>query len=184
MKAVNVYYCPDDPTKASGSNLPISYAMAVDEFPSNNGPLGAQTLTPTVVAQLNAPALSVALFEEQGGLSTLQPGETQSGTASGKAAISGSGGSYATGPLPGVLGSVPATAAPVHTGGANYLLWDGHVKYVTAKQVSPGHNASSPTNPQTNNTYATGTGCMDNSNADSGGTCNHPNTAIITWGYV
>ena len=46
-----------------------------------------------------------------------------------------------------------------HPNGANYLLADGHVKFLMASQVSPGVNAnpSSPTSNAVGSTYAAGT---------------------------
>lgn len=70
----------------------------------------------------------------------------------------------------GTIGNPPTTpwnnqggfvqAAARHTGGANYALADGHVKFLRGSSISPGYsNTSGPTFPQgSNGNNACGTG--------------------------
>ena len=43
-----------------------------------------------------------------------------------------------------------------HTNAANYLFFDGHVKWMNGTSVSPGKNAATPTSPQTTVTGTVG----------------------------
>jgi prepilin-type N-terminal cleavage/methylation domain-containing protein/prepilin-type processing-associated H-X9-DG protein len=66
---------------------------------------------------------------------------------------------YATGILNGITvdtGSFLARDGR-HTGGANYVMADGHAKFLRPTQVSPGHSATAANNPQVNNSTAAGT---------------------------
>jgi prepilin-type N-terminal cleavage/methylation domain-containing protein/prepilin-type processing-associated H-X9-DG protein len=66
---------------------------------------------------------------------------------------------YATGIFNGITqntGSFTGTDGR-HTGGANYVMADGHAKFLRPTQVSPGHNAGAASNPQVNNSTAAGT---------------------------
>jgi len=55
-------------------------------------------------------------------------------------------------------------ATGLHTDGSNFLLGDGHVKFLRASAVSAGENAASSTNPENtpNNGQAAGTGSLYN----------------------
>ena len=141
VKSTGVYKCPDDSTAVNGNLVPVSYAM------------NASTAN-TSLAQFNAPASTVSLTEITGSQANItDPLET--GTPAASAADFGdniitskwdhTGGScptcgsttnlpnYATGPVPSTHGS----AAPLarHTDGANYLLLDGHVKWLRGSQI-------------------------------------------------
>lgn len=67
---------------------------------------------------------------------------------------------YATGLLNGIVanaGSFVAVAGR-HQGGANYVMADGHAKYIKPAFVSPGYNAANETDKQVNDNAAAGTG--------------------------
>jgi prepilin-type processing-associated H-X9-DG protein len=95
-------------------------------------------------------------------------------------------GQYATGSDPIKPINVIA-GGPVHTGAANYLASDGHVKWLMSSRISGGDNAANINNAEQapaggNPTNASGTGCLDNTAADDGSlTCNHPGTAVLTF---
>ena len=68
---------------------------------------------------------------------------------------------YATGYMngvsaPNILGSYISPTGR-HTDGANYVMADGHAKWLRASTVSPGYNAPSATAKQVNNNTAAGT---------------------------
>jgi len=205
LKSVALFQCPDDKTPQAVSaagvpEYPISYAMAQADLPCCNATVttSAGTSTnppePTSISQFTAPASSVCLVEEEGAWA--DPTDSQGPETT---SPSGSGWSYlnyatcftnacnfATGSLPGTNSGV--SIAGVHSGGSNYLCWDGHVKWLLPNQVSPGGNYASPNYPEafTGNRFASGTQCLDNLQADSGNTtsCPHPNTAVITFSFL
>ena len=168
VKSTGVYKCPDDPT-ANATNLeghnetdvPVSYGM--------NSNLGGANL-----AQMNASASTVLLFETQGAQADITNPTNDSGVGAGPppglyASPSGSGGDSAilAGYLDwsrnakyvcGVSNTIgmgnPARADtgflanPVHTGAANFAFADGHVKYLHGNQISAGRSATVTTDNQ------------------------------------
>ena len=66
---------------------------------------------------------------------------------------------YATGYLNGVTLNLGQYSGPLgrHNGGSNYVMCDGHAKFLLPSRVSPGYNALHPTDKQINNSYAAGT---------------------------
>ena len=82
-------------------------------------------------------------------------------SANGAGAVSSDGYlKYATGYLNGVTQNLGTYVAPTgrHNGGANYVMADGHAKYLLPGNVSPGINAAKETDKQVNNSIAAGTG--------------------------
>ena len=74
---------------------------------------------------------------------------------------------YATGVLNGITQNLGAFMGPDgrHAPGANYVMADGHAKYLRPESVSPGSNAADQTDKQVNNTTAAGTsGTLDGTN--------------------
>jgi prepilin-type N-terminal cleavage/methylation domain-containing protein/prepilin-type processing-associated H-X9-DG protein len=200
VKSTAAYHCPDDlilpvnensgPAGASEPNYPMSYCFDIADLPADNMPSGQSSTSPTSMSAFSSPSLSITMCEISGSeadptdASGVQP-EVASPTCSGKSAVHNGYGtaSYATGTLPGTAG-LAYTVAAQHSGGSNYLLWDGHVKWLTSQQISPGLDPSGPNVAQTDGNYASGTGCMDNLVADSGNAgCPHPYAAIATWSY-
>lgn len=159
----NVFRCPDDPTDASAqtSFFPISYAM--------NSNLRAESLS-----SFNAPASTVLCFEVQGFAARLSdvnegdspvgyaevnatpPTGTQAGTADQRR--------YATGNVGGHLPTsslIPSRGGVPHSGGADYVAVDGHVKHLPPAAISSGPTAASPNDYQDQNgSEAAGTGNM------------------------
>jgi prepilin-type N-terminal cleavage/methylation domain-containing protein/prepilin-type processing-associated H-X9-DG protein len=186
IKSVGVFKCPDDPT-TNGLNgtevlYPISYGMPKASMPQDNGANGGALGGPTPISIMSSPSLSVALYEVNGATcDPTNPLETGSPSGSGKSGLTQ--GSYVTGNMAGsgdVMGSVPG----IHTGDANYLCWDGHVKAVTPGKVCAGLNPSTTGQAFISGNQATGTGCMDVAAADSGGACNNPGTASLTFSIL
>ncbi len=66
---------------------------------------------------------------------------------------------YATGYLNGVAANLGQFTGPMgrHNGGANYVMCDGHAKFLLPSKVSPGFNAATPTDKQVNDSTAAGT---------------------------
>jgi prepilin-type N-terminal cleavage/methylation domain-containing protein/prepilin-type processing-associated H-X9-DG protein len=153
-KATGLYKCPDDSTSQTneagyGEVYPISYGVN-SNFDSSG--------TATTIALMGAPASTVLLFEVTGVLADpttnpLSQTANQDGDAAGDGfdslyvAKGDAGANYATG----VLGDNQDQGAnggntPQHSkNGANYLLGDGHVKFLRPGQVSPGTNAAAAT---------------------------------------
>ena len=169
VKSTGVYKCPDDPT-ANATNLegnnepdvPVSYGM--------NSNLGGANL-----AQVNASASTVLLFETEGAQADITNPNNDAGLTQGiYASPSGNGGDSAV--LAGYLdwsknakyvcgvsstvgmgnpsrantspGTGPYLATPVHTGAANFAFADGHVKYLHGNQISAGRSATATTDNQ------------------------------------
>ena len=176
-KSTGVFVCPDDSTAASAGLQPISYALnrnfaganlgAYKNVNGGNAPYPVLTLS-----QFNAPASTVLLLEVQDSAtsSLSDPAEVGSPTTNSllfddNASYSGR---YSTGVFPGRSVTMPvstatnlpghmanaAAATGRHTDGANYLLADGHVKWLRPSAVSAGNNANQTTDAQDASTTA------------------------------
>ena len=175
-KSTGLYKCPDDSTATNTTTtppqVPISYAYNCNIPALNpaNGIGGA-------LSAFNSPAKTVLLFECTG--VTADPTNPQEVSSSGDyLAYQDSLDCYAPGgPAKGVgnpvTGSMTQTGSPtltfskqaVHSGGSNFLLADGHVKWLRGTQVSPGQKAANATDPQGGggNTY-NAAGTQDSTN--------------------
>jgi prepilin-type N-terminal cleavage/methylation domain-containing protein/prepilin-type processing-associated H-X9-DG protein len=175
VKSTGVYTCPDDPTNPVSANgvtaIPVSYSM--------NGALSTQSNNgnqPVSQSSFNAPASTVLLLETIG--TTVQvtvPDEGSanyttkpmsgylSGVADGEY-VSGSWANNAPAQLyaTGNIGGRTETGTAAHTGGANYLAADGHVKWLQPNSVSSGWLATNSTDYQNQqwNAEAAGTANM------------------------
>ncbi len=168
VKAKAAYTCPDDLTTPTGNNVLISYVMnrcAID-VPTLLGQgvygIGGQT------SKLNAPALTVCLFEG----ANIYGDPTNVAESDSQASIGAGGSNYPTdvygsdyigqegflntlwedtGLFNGRLtptastttlygGFDPAFLAGRHTQGSNFMMFDGHVKWLRGTQVSTGPN--------------------------------------------
>ncbi len=156
-KSTQLYKCPDDATDNLG------YAANEDALPGQ----GKGT-----IASENAPASTILIFEISGGNATgidvTNTADTTSATGNGTGNGAGFSG-YDTGKMQDKWGGTLDNSFQTgrHTDGSNYLLCDGHVKYLKAAAVSAGWIANSPTyaglgNPSNPNsgTNAAGTGSM------------------------
>ena len=176
VKSTGVYKCPDDSTPISNNaqglgdiDYPISYGLN-GNLTKRNTWVGPQVNT---LASLNAPANTVQVFEIVG----LQaPVDGNKGAIEGQSVVAcgadagGDGGfdpgttsqlHYATGQLgnpPRITGSTTYEniKSGRHTDASNFLLADGHVKWLRGTSVSSGPNANTSTDAQ-NNDQAAGT---------------------------
>jgi prepilin-type processing-associated H-X9-DG protein len=92
----------------------------------------------------------------------------------------GQNGAYATGTPIGQSGMTVFSSAPngIHTDGSNYLVCDGHVKWLKAALISPGKDAATATTPESDaNHKAAGTSYMN----VSGGA---QNSAVLTMSKI
>ncbi|MGI4787699.1 MAG: prepilin-type N-terminal cleavage/methylation domain-containing protein [Janthinobacterium lividum] len=194
VKSVPVFKCPDDSTQGQGSSYGLNSNVVI---PSSTTPTGCgdPNAHPNGVslAQFNAPASTVLLFEVTGNYDAGNPlditTEAQNGgtcngspagygtgydydpNGTGDTAVTGSTSGdghlkYATGYFPGIPAANQVHyAAPTgrHTDGANYLMADNHAKFFRPSAISPGSNAASAT-AQSNSGQAAGTsGTLANS---------------------
>jgi prepilin-type N-terminal cleavage/methylation domain-containing protein/prepilin-type processing-associated H-X9-DG protein len=157
VKSKAVYACPDDSLPAStisyGFNLDIPYATTIAGFTK-----------PYAVPQFTSPAKTVLLFEVSNTVATdpsvylstaaLPPTDpTGNGLCNtwghdlvyNTGWLGGTGPAYTNGCTVGTSQYNYAAITGRHTNGSNFLLADGHVKWMMGSSVSPGSAASSPT---------------------------------------
>ncbi|MDR3708981.1 MAG: DUF1559 domain-containing protein [Capsulimonadaceae bacterium] len=178
VKSTKAFICPSD-TFAQAS---CSYGINGNMVPLCCGYNGsaAEPPAPWPISKFTAPAKTIALFEVTGSgpfdissPSYLQPGNTSSAVGfglGGQYQMQGTGcdcGSgtptlaYATGLYPFLLayssGTYSTDFAPNarHQLGSNYLLADGHAKWLRPELVSPGYNPVTASSPPAFNQTAT-----------------------------
>ena len=166
VKSTGVYQCPDDPT-AIARNLnglgetdyPVSYGMNTNLDGGQPGGALAGQATPSSTVLLvevqgaQADLLSVADDSTTAG--SASPGVDGGDTSNGYIDYNCSG-TYATGPSADVgLGNPPRTGPTYqrlgparHTDGSNFVLADGHVKFLRPSAVSPGYANTNSQNDQ------------------------------------
>ncbi len=147
-KSTGIYCCPDDSTPIALPAVPVSYAY--------NLFIGVRDANPNyymagVMARLTAPAKTVLLLEVSEVTTTVSDPQEQPQGADYSAVTNGvqtcvqdgacgeEDGAFATGVMGGrsaVLGQLYVT--PRHAGAANFLLADGHVKWLSGSRVSTG----------------------------------------------
>ena len=160
LKTRGVFSCPDDVTTVAkdpcgnGANqVPLTYVYNFDAL-STSESNGA----PAILSEYTMPAVTVLLLEGDGTIGdpslyvsagSGEPGNTFTGTGPpyGNSTVNldesgcGSGWptwSLATGPLGGHAYAYWNWPAGVHNGGSEFLLADGHVKWLLPTQVSSG----------------------------------------------
>ena len=154
VKSTGVYICPDDSTVPTAPKTTVTYVY--------NYNIGRGTAYPIVQAGLpdfKSPAKTVLLLEgAEDNANVSDPTETDSLSTEGYY-LEGHGSIYING-LPayafatGYLGSRGqfsgeyTTPTGRHSDGANYLLADGHVKWLRGSQISSGYTALNETDPQ------------------------------------
>ena len=180
VKSTGVYKCPDDSAASLAVN-PSATSYAVNQglyYPLNNYAGHASITT------MNAPASTVLLFEISNGpvfdltnqLENQSPwgngwdggNNIAAGTGTGVGGTPTNISLYATGFMAGgsaAAGGATCFPSPTgrHTDGANYLMNDGHVKWLRGVAVSPGLAAPTATSPQSGNAgpyNADGTGAL------------------------
>ena len=154
VKSTGVFKCPDDSTPVSGVLVPISYAFNTNLDGGLPGGALSGDSSPAVTVQLSeavgAQADITNSSSENGAISSWTSNASSPGTDGGDSNsgwIDQSNGAYND---TGVMGNPPNTkgknsnSGGRHTGGANYTLADGHVKYLRPISVSPGSAAINP----------------------------------------
>ncbi len=150
VKSTAVYTCPDDLFVSPNPSATVASYFCNEWLAGYNGS-GTSQYPPIVASQVTSPSLTVELAECTG--SVFANNETDySAMTDG---YTGYGSMY--GPTTGYLGAPEYTAGETivagttngihagrHTGGSNYLAFDGHVKWLIGTQVSPGRALSNP----------------------------------------
>ncbi len=169
VKSDGVYHCPDD----SAFSGKISYA--INQNLTDNG--GSTVGSPLSLASANSPSNTVLIAETQAcDTTSVLPSQDVNGYGP---AVDGLGYTNANGGLNNIAGTCTlyhtgnfagTTGYPtaIHTDGANYLLADGHVKWLRPSAVSPGFNAAAQTDDQTTNGNAPPTGKAAGTQKSSG----------------
>ena len=160
VKATGVYKCPDDSTAPNGTApvyYPVSYGYnrSLCPNPRNNGNTGVFN----AISTWNSPASTVMLWEIVGNTAdvtnTMERDSMCShlqypNAGSNDSWQNGNGGNNDTGRNVG--GLTPNVSSQSLTGrhsdASNWLLCDGHVKWLRDVAVSPGDNADRATDPQ------------------------------------
>ena len=174
-KSTGLYKCPDDSTSSTTSgDVPISYAFNLSVTRTDNTPLNVTNAIGGALSKLNSPANTVLLVECSG--VAAQPQTTAARDTAiaalgfNSASTEGyniyiapgaiAGGRLQTGFMGGDSGVLSngayAAITGWHSDGSNFLLSDGHVKWLRGSQVSYGNPAINSTDPQAV-TYAEGT---------------------------
>ena len=158
IKSAGVYDCPDDTTAINGTSVPVSYGYNINLNWTGNGYGPA-----TMIAGLHSPARQVMLFELSGvTVLVTNPGESSSQVGSGTSGQTwGGGGTYVTGVMGGRSGNFGGTPRHGNNTGSNFLMCDGHVKFLQPNAVSSGWTQGVLTQPQDNNASTAGVnGCF------------------------
>ncbi|HEY3331141.1 MAG TPA: DUF1559 domain-containing protein [Capsulimonadaceae bacterium] len=128
VKTPNMFLCPNDTYK------PLDPTHQVMSYAENTN-LG---YTPISASQFGSTTVSVLAFEWTGGYTLITPGETGSPFGTGATATEANNVNWVQG-----NGTGPATIRHANTG-SNYLLADGHVKFLVPEKVSHGFNQVPP----------------------------------------
>jgi len=166
VKSAGVFSCPDDatgPMVGGVTNVQkISYAFNGSLYDNDEiDAYYAGTQTYGNLSEYNSPSNTVELFE----VANVQSGtdwntDLDDSSPSGMGAPSkwcggdvlsnSCAGQYATGAIAGYTGlnNIPPGTAGRHTGGANYLAIDGHVKWLMPNSVSGGYVAKTSATPE------------------------------------
>ena len=163
VKSAGLFACPDDPTSAitytTTPLTPVSYLynsnlthQAQTGAPNWDFPTGVNN------AKLTAPTNIVMLFEQQGMVAPVTVNPEPANLVFGRNSGASNGvfgdciNKFATGYLggngstPGYIGASTWTGPTgIHTDGSNYLLADGHVKWLKGEKVSSGSDAPTST---------------------------------------
>lgn len=155
VKSGGVFACPDDTFVPPAGGSVISYAYN-DDIAAGGGGFAGLTIN-GAVSKLTSPPMTVLLCEFQlnaGGQPVVftNPAEIQSPGTNGENETSGNEGVFPTGYLGASQGQLDACHADWyttarHSGNANFLLADGHVKWLNSSHVSSGYAASTPSSP-------------------------------------
>jgi prepilin-type processing-associated H-X9-DG protein len=161
VKSSNVFTCPDDTTNLqNGYPVALSYAYNLNAATYNSG-MGC------AISKFSSVAVTVNLAEVTGNSCRIdycyQPTNAAlSATGNGYSLSSTPNGCwngvvhYVTGYMQGIGANTGAGCSAaqgntgpsgIHSNGSNYLLMDGHIKWLLGANVSPGWDAPSPAAP-------------------------------------
>ena len=174
VKSTGVYKCPDDSTAVNGLLVPISYGFNRNLDGSQAGGALANDSSPAVTvllcevigaqANITTPNMENEAAYGVGDYNAIPASPGTNGGDTGGGWIDQSSNAYND---TGIMGNPPDThgknsnSGGRHTGGSNFTLADGHVKYLRAISVSPSNAATAPGNDQDPNfNNAAGTGFM------------------------
>ena len=162
-KSTGLYKCPDDSTAVTASGLvPSSYGY------NRNLTTAAYVATGNALSALSAPANTVLLFEVIGnvanvsntpGIAANDPGHTvgpdidsyasEGGDSGGNGAADAYAGQDDTGQMGNrAVSNASKNVTGRHTDGSNFLMTDGHVKWLRGSAISDGDSAAQATDPQ------------------------------------
>lgn len=162
VKSTGIYSCPDD----SGVSPKVSYEMN-SNCASINDSIVASTSNTVLLWENQDAAIadSDTMLQTGNGTSAADWNTTptpNTGSMAGdgfNTSWTGEIGPLATTSGPGNIGSCNdgGSSPTIHDPGANYLGFDGHVKFLRPEKVSPGPNAALSTNAGTCGSVASGT---------------------------
>ncbi len=155
VKSTQIFVCPSDSFSSTLPDSTVSYAYNL-VFARSNGQGAAGR-----ISAMTSPVKSVLLFEcaqvparpaNVSDASAAYGNYSPTGEGFGLYCFNnyGSGGKYATGAIGGFLGSSFLPTGR-HMEGANYLMGDGHVKWLRGDAVSRGNLATNSTDAQGSN---------------------------------
>ena len=155
VKATGVFKCPDDssgPSTDTPPKQPVSYGysrcLASNPRNGNSG---------IALSSWNSPASTVMLWEIRNNKADMTNVNEHDSFCShlqfpnsnpGDNWPNGNGGDNDTGTNVGGVPTNAVSATGRHTDSSNWLLCDGHVKWLHSSAVSPGENAQNATDPQ------------------------------------
>ena len=180
VKSTALYHCPDDPTPdgtnpAGATTYPVSYGFSEGLAGASLASLGSDTRS-VLLCEVVGVATDPTMLGTAGNVSSGDFGSVASdGNPQGWSGLTGR---FATGVMSGApsqIGSANSdydAAMGRHTDGSNFLLADGHAKWLRSTSVSTGGNDSSGDGTQCNS-FTSGT--VDGSAAQTG--CSAPNFA-------
>jgi len=155
VKSTGLYKCPDDSFSASGTWggnwVTESYGYNYNQAKNNTDGSAADRASVSM-ATAAAPASTVELFEvtntaldSTGTIANDWTSMASVGCAPWQQGV----GNQVTGPLGGQPNyTASGGLQALHTDGSNFLMIDGHVKWLRGDKVSPGWDAPSATTPQ------------------------------------
>ncbi len=158
-KSRALYQCPDDTTTPSQpSFVLVSYAF------NRNLTNPQNTASSLPLSSMNAPSRTVVLFEALGSAGDVSSALPDDNSPTGNGTTFTSAGGATGTPMGFDTGDLPGMTFPAyrrtgrHSDGSNFLLGDGHVKWLRPSQVTAGNN-----NPTDGNctTFAVNTGCSN-----------------------
>jgi len=149
-KSTGLYKCPDDSTASSAAgDVPVSYAFnaAATRTDDTTGTPNSNAVG-GVLSGFNSPANTILLVECSGVTARPQATAATDAAIAAPNMFSGVTEGFGLYTHNGASGQQQRT---LHSDGSNFLLSDGHVKWLRPSQISIGNGASNATNAQNSN---------------------------------